>query len=479
MSYLGNNLTPQRLLTADSSKAEQDTQEASFQANSAFLPTMLRVKEFLDVLDNSTLLSLRCVSKFSADEYPAFYHCFSEKFTFRLEPSSVQFLSEAENPPSRFFEAYRSFKIEEVSCTAETFRLLAERGGQVERLDLSQSDLSEVIESLSDDVLEKVFGNCEILNLEGTEITSTALQRILVHLKKLKSIGLGECEEVSAAIEAMPNDVLARAFDNCELVDLYGADITSSALKKLLLNAKSITKLSLDGNFEACEAFESLSDEELRQIFMKLVVLDLTIIRLTDGALRKILPHLKHVKELYLNQDDTDISFFNHLSGDEIKEGFGHLEKLELQAGYLTSSTLQKLLKSFEAIKDLNLFQAEELSDAIEQLSDDELEKAFKHCEKLDISFSGITASAFKKLWPHLRQIKELTVHQCPEVGEFIDTLSDDQLNQFFQDCKKVNLSKRPHSTAEDANREDRLFRVASVSSFKEKHQPGVVLSLS
>jgi hypothetical protein len=297
------------------------TKQPSGNDNNIPMRMVLNLPEFLTHLDGQSLISLRSAVKMNRTDSGNFYTNFDHKFTFNLNLNSVNSLSEGGDI------LYRSFKMDAASCTVQTFEMLIEKKAHIQGLDLyGCRNLSVAIEDLTDESLEQIFSHCESLNLKFTGMTVSAVKKLLPHLGMIKKFNLHQCTNLSAAIENLADEVLERIFSNCEELSLRQTEITVSALQKLLPHLGAIKSLDLYQckNFPA--AIEALTDEVLERIFGDCEILTLSRIFMTALAFQKLLRHLRAIKALDLEwYGDRDLSaFLEALPDEQLQRIFGH-----------------------------------------------------------------------------------------------------------------------------------------------------------
>lgn len=112
--------------------------------------------------------------------------------------------------------------------------MLIAKKAHIQRLDLfGCRKLSDVIEALDDDALQRIFGHCESLDLSWADITESALQKLLPHLGAIKTLNLQECTNLSAALDGLADEALRDVFASCEVAYCTDTRLSDAAFTRL------------------------------------------------------------------------------------------------------------------------------------------------------------------------------------------------------------------------------------------------------
>ena len=427
----------------------------SVERHSNNVKTVLNLPAFFPHLDSKSLISLRKVVKVDSN----FYAYFAQRVTLKLNPESVASLSEGGNI------LCQAFKIDPASCAVEVFRMLIEKNALIKRLDLMNCrNISSVIEVFSEGELQSIFKNCELLSfgyIGNTEITVSALQKILLHLRQVKSL-CARGKNFSVVIERLSDDELQRIFRNCEFLQLAGTDITVSAFQKLFPYLRRTKNISFQECKNLSDIITKLTDDELQSFFEGCKSLNLSFSDITVSALQRLLPYLVQAKGLNLAGCKNLSAVIEVLPDAVLQRIFGGLERLRVCYTEITVSALKKILPHLAMVKNLDLAHCENLSAAIEALPA-ALQRSFARCEELILRNSKITVSALKKLLPHLGLVKKLDLARCKNLPDVLKAYTDEQLYEVFRNCEEVKCWDANMSDADigriSRNTKDSFFK--------------------
>ena len=228
------------------------------------------------------------------------------------------------------------------------FRILAS-APSIDELNLSGcKNTRTAIERVSDEVISFCVKNIKKLDVSRANISSKALLRILTHAHSLEELDLMEYENTSATIENMTYGQMSACFEGIKTLVLAYTKITPGALAKILTHAYSLEKLYLGNCRQISAAIEQMTDEEIAACFEGMKNLDLHETDITSDALARILTHAHSLEGLNVSNCNNFAAAIEQLADEQMPDEliltcFRNMKKLYLDENDLTPEVRAKI----------------------------------------------------------------------------------------------------------------------------------------
>lgn len=286
------------------------------------------------------------------------------------------------------------------------------------------------------DKLEKVFQKVEALNVSETGITRPVLRQLLMACAPLKSLNLHECTHISAAINEMTEEQVQKVFGQVEDLDLGETLITPEALLKIAGSKPPLRALSLYD----CKNVSGFYGQE--DIFKMMRSLNLGRTDIEWRSLLNILASCQNLEQLFLGgclAISKAIEAFT--PEDNLPQVVHRLEVLVLQETNISEKALSSLLLPCRSLQYLDLTSCRAFPAVLTQMTDEEIQLVFQGVLKLTLSsVPDVPLKDFERLLAQIRSLQILNLEVAGWITAFIEWVDEKTLERLFVDLKGISF---------------------------------------
>lgn len=285
--------------------------------------------------------------------------------------------------------------------------------------------------------LQAIFGTVEVLNLSETQITAPVLRRLLAACASLKSLNLHQCAHISTVIKQMTEEQIQKAFGQIEDLDLGETLITSEALLQITASKPPLRTLSLY-DCKNVPGFYGLED-----VLKNLRSLNLGRTDIRWRPLLNILHSCQNLEQLFLSGcQNVSRAIEGFSPEDNLPQVVQGLEILLLPKTNISEKALSSLLLSCRSLRYLDVSACAAFPRVLASMTDEELWLNFHHLWNLDVSdVPDFPVKDFERLLAQLPSLQILNLEGAKWITAFIKALDDETLGRLFGDLKGIYLS--------------------------------------
>lgn len=330
------------------------------------------------------------------------------------------------------------------------------------------SGISDLIAFLTDEELLNAFGHLRALDLTGSDINTVQLKRVLSVLSSsVTSISAGGCSAFSEVVSSLSDQEIGRIFGSVKKLYLVGLDLPTNDMKRILGAPMCLRALYL-GCFDV-QLIDDLQDEDLKRIFGSVTALELEGLDENPSALAKVLRACSSLRQLTLKNCKSLSEMVITLLDEVLDRIFSKILQLNFDGNALTHQAFGRLMPFTRSLNELSLIEegdacSDMLIQLIDSLTDDQMHLCFGHIASLIIEQVDLSVPHMIRLVKACQSLEHYLFSGFKDMEELIALLSDDELAAFLgkkRDLFDDNLNLSTQSF-------ERILRVNPTLSYKD-----------
>lgn len=216
-------------------------------------------------------------------------------------------------------------------------------------------------------------------------------------------------------------------------VSLSTSDYNS--LSMVLPYCESLRKLDLKGYTGINFMILGLSQERLEKIFHKVEVLNLSETGITAVVLCRLLVSCAPLISLNLHKCTSISNAMNQMTDEQVKQVFGQIEDLDLGETLIKAEALLRIAGSKPPLRALSLYECRNVPGFYG------IEEIFTNMKSLNLGHTGIGSRALISILASCQHLEQLFLTGCENVSKAIEGFAQkDNLPQVVQGLEALGL---------------------------------------
>lgn len=255
-------------------------------------------------------------------------------------------------------------------------------------------------------------------------------------------------------------------------VNISGGDL--NALSVVFSHCESLRRLDLKGYLGINHMILGLDQAKLETIFGKVEVLNLSETQITTPVLRRLLAACASLKSLNLHECAHISGALNQMTEEQIQKAFGRIDDLDLGETLITEKALLQIAASKPPLRALSLYDCKNVSGFYGY------EDILKNLRSLNLGCTDIKWRPLLNILAACQNLEQLFLTGCEAISKVIESFTpEDNLPQVVQGLEIVllpntNITEKALSTFLKSCQSLRYLDVSACNAF-----PAVVASMT